>query len=58
MSEKGTEPDIAPRRVNVAEVPEADLSGARDPAVTSLANVWHYLECTSKNVLQNATVAR
>ena len=25
MSEKGTEPDIEPRRVNVAEVPKADI---------------------------------
>jgi len=25
MSERGPEPDIKPRRVNVAEVPEADI---------------------------------
>jgi hypothetical protein len=27
MSEIGTEPDIEPRLVNVAEVPEGDVSG-------------------------------
>jgi hypothetical protein len=33
--EKGTEPDIKPRRVNVAEVPEAAIGECERPALAA-----------------------
>jgi len=37
MSERGTEPDIEPRRVDVAEVPKADIQVAQFTFSMSLA---------------------